>query len=80
MKLEFFGRIFEKYSSIKFLENPSTGRRVVPRGQTERWTADITKLIFAFRNSANAPKNEELIVVILGTVTQYRALKTEVKR
>jgi len=75
MKLEFSGRIFEKYSNIKFHENPSTGSRVVPRGQAERRTADITKLILAFRNSANAPKNEELITVIIGTVTQYRALK-----
>jgi hypothetical protein len=75
MKREFFGRIFEKYSSIKFHENPSTGSRVVPRGQAQRGTADITKLIFAFRNSANAPKNEVLIAVILDTVTQYRAYK-----
>ena len=29
MKLEFSSRIFEKYSNIKFFENPSTGSRVL---------------------------------------------------
>ena len=50
VKLEFFRQIFEKYSNIKFHENPSSGSRVVPCGQT-----DMTKLIVAFRNFANAP-------------------------
>jgi len=35
MKLEFFRHIFEIYSSIKFLENPPSGRRVVPCGRTD---------------------------------------------
>jgi len=38
MKLEFSGRIFEKYSNFKFNKNPSTGRgggRVVPCGETD---------------------------------------------
>jgi hypothetical protein len=43
MKLEFSRQIFEKYSNIKFHENPSSGSRVVPRGRT-----DMTKLIVAF--------------------------------
>jgi hypothetical protein len=30
MKLEFSGQILEKYSNIKFHENPSNGSRVVP--------------------------------------------------
>jgi hypothetical protein len=69
MKLEFSQQFFEKYSHIKFHENPSSGSRVVPHGQTEGWReggreggregrTDITKLIFAFRKFANAPKNE----------------------
>jgi len=58
MKLVFSVRIFEKYSNIKFHENPSTGSPVAPRGRAGRRTAGITKLIIAFRNSANAPKNE----------------------
>jgi hypothetical protein len=53
MKLEFSPQFFEKYSTIKLHENP--GSRVVPCGQTEGRT-DMTKLIVAFRNSANAPK------------------------
>jgi len=30
MKFEYSRQIFEKYSNIKFNENPSRGRRVVP--------------------------------------------------
>jgi len=48
MKLEFSQKIFEIYSNIKFHEHQSGGSRVVPRGQT-----NTTKLIVAFRNSAN---------------------------
>jgi hypothetical protein len=46
-----FSRHSKKSSNIKFNENPSSGSRVVPCGRT-----DITKLIVAFRNFANAPK------------------------
>jgi hypothetical protein len=35
MKLEFSRQIFEKVSNITFHQNPSSGSRVVPRGQTE---------------------------------------------
>jgi hypothetical protein len=35
MKLEFSWYIFEKYSSIKFHENPSSGGHGVPRGGTD---------------------------------------------
>jgi len=48
-----FRQIFEKFSNIKFHENPSSGRGVVPCGRT-----DMTKLIVAFRGFANAPKND----------------------
>jgi hypothetical protein len=54
MKLEFPPRSFEKYSNIKFHENLSSGSRVVSMW-TDGWT-DMTKLIVAFRNFANAPK------------------------
>jgi hypothetical protein len=50
MKLEFPRQTFEKFSNIRFHEIPSSGSRVVPRGQT------MTKLIVTFRNVANAPK------------------------
>jgi len=40
MKLE-FSRLFfsEKYTNIKFRENPSSGNRAVPCGQTHRQTS-----------------------------------------
>jgi len=56
IKLEFSRQILEKYSNIKFRENPSSGNRVFLCGQTERQT-DMTKLIVAFRNFTNATKN-----------------------
>jgi hypothetical protein len=36
MKLEFSSQICEKYSNIKFQENPSSGSRVVSCGQMDR--------------------------------------------
>jgi len=53
MKLKFSRQIFEKSIDIKLNENPSIGSHVVPCERT-----DITKLVVAFRNFANAPKNE----------------------
>jgi len=44
-------QIFENYSNIIFHENPSSGSRVVPCGQTV-----VTKIIVTFRNFANAHK------------------------
>jgi hypothetical protein len=55
MKIEFSRRIFRKI--VKFQENPSSGSRLVPCGQT-----DMKKLIFAFRNFAKAPKNCSSVV------------------
>jgi hypothetical protein len=54
MKFEFSQQIFEKYSNINSHETLSIGSRVFPCGQTD-WQADITKLMVAFRNLANAP-------------------------
>ena len=53
MTLEFSQQIFERSLNIKFYQNPSSGSRVVPCGQTD------IKLIVAFRNFANAPKKGE---------------------
>jgi hypothetical protein len=36
MKLEISGQSLQKYSGIKFYENPSSGSRVVLCGQTDR--------------------------------------------
>jgi len=38
MEFLFPRQIFEKNSNIEFSENPSSGRRVVPRGRTDRQT------------------------------------------
>jgi predicted dithiol-disulfide oxidoreductase (DUF899 family) len=46
--LNFLQKIFQKYSNIKFSENPSSGSRVLPCGTTDGWS------LFAI--SANAPK------------------------
>jgi hypothetical protein len=55
LKPEFSRQIFEKFSYIKFHENPSNGSRVVPCGRT-----DMTKLIVAFCNFADAPKKRRV--------------------
>jgi hypothetical protein len=52
LTLEFSRQIFEKYLNLEFHENPSSGSRVIPC-----WRTDMTELIVAFRNFANAPKN-----------------------
>ena len=52
MKLNFFS-VFEKFSDIKFCENPFNRNRVLPRGRT-----DMTKQVVAFRNFANGLKNQ----------------------
>jgi len=50
MKIKFPRQIFEKYSNIKFHENPCNERRVVPCRRAD--TNDES-----FRNFANAPEN-----------------------
>jgi len=55
MKLEFSRQIIEKFSHNLFYENPSSGTRVVPCGQTDRQT-DMTKLKIAFRNFSKGAK------------------------
>jgi hypothetical protein len=51
MKLELSCQISEKYLSIKFHENLSSGSQVVSCGQSDKM-----KLTLAFCNFANAPK------------------------
>jgi hypothetical protein len=52
--LHFPNGFFEKYPNFKIHENPSSGTRVFPCGQTNRQT-DMTKIIFVFRNFAKGP-------------------------
>jgi len=54
MRIEFWGQLLEKLLIGNFHENTSVGSGVVLCRQTCRQT-DLTKLTFAFRNSANAP-------------------------
>ena len=56
MKLELSCHIFEKYSNIKFYDNPSSRRRVVPRGRADGQT-DMPKQVDALCNFVKAPKN-----------------------
>ena len=69
MKPSFPWQIFEKSSNTKFHENSSSGSRVVSCGHTaDSWTdglTDMTELIVAFRNSANALKNNSSSVETL---------------
>jgi len=53
--LEFSQHFFEKFSNVKCHENLSSRSWLVPCGQTDG-RKDITKLIVAFRNFADAPK------------------------
>jgi hypothetical protein len=60
MKLEILQQIFEKYTNIKFNENPSNGSRVIVCGQIGGQN-DVMKLMVAFRNFGNEPKNFSVI-------------------
>jgi hypothetical protein len=63
MKFEFSQQIFEKSLNIKFHQNPSSGSLVVTCGQT-----DMTMLIVAFRNFANAPENGNTHILVIPAV------------
>jgi hypothetical protein len=51
MKLEYYGKIFAKYSNIIFHENPTRGSRDAPC----TWT-DMKRQIIAIRNFVDASK------------------------
>ena len=57
MKLEFSRQIFEKYSNIKFHENPSSGSRVVPYGRTDRRTNKHDEANSHYSQFFETPKN-----------------------
>jgi hypothetical protein len=62
MKLQFSRQIFEKPSNTKLYENPSVEDELFHAdGRSERRT-DMTKLIVAFHNFANASKNKKYIL------------------
>jgi hypothetical protein len=76
VNLKFSRNIFEKYSNIKFHENPTSWSRVLHAdtraGKGADRQTDITKLRVTFRNFANAPKNFSLCLpVSLKPVPDY---------
>ena len=60
---EFSRNSLEKYLNVNVHENPSSRRRVVPRGRTD-WQRCMAKLIGAFRNIVNAPRKGQCSVKI----------------
>jgi hypothetical protein len=72
IKIQFSWCVFEKYSNIILHENPSSSSRVVLSVGT-----DITKLIAAYCNFANAPKNDSTLKVCLD-YTQIYLLSSKV--
>jgi hypothetical protein len=65
-------KIFEKFSDIKFHENPSNGSHIVPCEKTNGQT-DMTKLIVAFRNFEKARKmaRNEQHRLLISLTAQY---------
>jgi len=62
MEVEFSRQIFEKYSNIKFHENPSSPSCSMRTDrQTDRQT-DRTKLRVDFPKFANAPKKRKFFI------------------
>jgi len=59
IKLEFSRLIFEKYSNIKFHENPPSGSGVVPCGRTDGHNEANRR----FHNFAKAPKHVSTLAV-----------------
>jgi len=56
IKLPFYGKTFEKYSNIKFHDNPSSGSRFVPCGRKQDRHGAANSLFY--RNFVNVPRNK----------------------
>ena len=69
IKLKLPQQTFEKYTNVKFHENPPSRSRVFPRGQTDNWRKAglpaMTKQIVAFRTFANLPKNKSFKMTVM---------------
>jgi len=58
MKNKFSQKIFEKFSNVKFDENPYGRNRIIPCGEADGWTEKEThmkRLIVAFNSFGDAP-------------------------
>jgi len=58
MKIKFSRQISEKHANIKFQENPSSGNRALPRGQTDRQTDRHNEANIRFSQSRNKPRQQ----------------------
>ena len=56
MKLEFSRQTFKKYLNVKYHANPSSVTELFHGGGRADGKAEMTKVIVAFRNSADAPE------------------------
>jgi hypothetical protein len=65
IKLELSQHILENSSDIKFHGNSSIGSRAVPCGQAGGQMDGHDKLLLAFRNFANAPNRDSIIIIII---------------
>ena len=74
MKLEFSRQSVEKYIKLNFHELPPSGSRVFPCRQTDELT-DMTKLVVALPNFANAPKNQLKDLMCPGQDSEYISSK-----
>jgi hypothetical protein len=63
LKLKFYEQNFEKHSNI-FHENPSSGNEIFYADVWTEGRTDVTKLIAAFRNFANASKCVEVVATL----------------
>jgi len=45
MKLEFSRQFFEKYSNVKFLEDPSNGSQVAPYGRSDMMKLSLFEIL-----------------------------------
>ena len=68
MKLAFSWHIFEKYSNIKFQENPFSEGGGASYSMRMDGRTDVTKLIVAFRNFANTPNKNGFLDWLLNIV------------
>ena len=73
MKLEFYLQVFEKSKQISnFMKICPVASRVVPCGTD--WRTDMTKLLVAFRNFANAPKTYQVRLLDFSLLRTVKAL------
>ena len=74
--VSFYCQILEKYSDIKFHENPSSWSQVVPCRWRDGQTG-MMKLVVTFCNFANVPKDQ--CVAVMSVISSYWGLHLQNK-